>query len=120
MNGTAPAASLPLRAALSAPAVATLLVLQALRLLSPSPLVSLLLAEAVFVGAALLIARRQPAMSWAFVPVMWIGVALGAVADALWLGGTLAGLPALLGFAAPALAVGFALARSWPGRAAGQ
>jgi hypothetical protein len=111
---------MPLRAALSAPAVVTLLVSQALRLLAPSPLVALLLAEVAFVATALLIARRKPAMSWAFVPVMWLGVALGAGADALWLGGKLAELPALLGFAAPALAVGFALARSWPDRAAGQ
>jgi len=51
---------------------------------------------------------------------MWVGVALGALADALWLGGRLAELPALLGFAAPALVVGFAVARSWPRRATDQ
>jgi hypothetical protein len=93
-----------------------MVVLQALRLLAPGPVVSLVLAEAAFVVTALLVARANPAMTWALVPMMWVGAALGAAADALWLGGRLAELPALLGFAAPALVVGFVLARSWPHR----
>ena len=116
MNGPEPTVRHPVRAALSAPAVVTMVVLQALRLLAPGPVVSLVLAEVAFVVTALLVARAHPAMTWAFVPLMWTGAALGAVADALWLGGRLAGLPALLGSAAPAFVVGFVLARSWPRR----
>lgn len=116
MNRPVPSVGFPVRAALSAPAVVTMVVLQALRVLAPAPILSLLLAEVAFVVTAVLVARADPAMTWIFVPVMWIGVALGALADALWLGGRLTELPALLGFAAPALVVGFVLARSWPRR----
>ncbi len=116
MNRPVPSVGFPVRAALSAPAVVTMVVLQALRVLAPAPILSLLLAEVAFVVTAVLVARADPAMTWTFVPVMWIGVALGALADALWLGGRLTELPALLGFAAPALVVGFVLARSWPRR----
>jgi hypothetical protein len=120
VNGPGPTVRHPLRAALSAPAVATMILLQALRLLTPGPVLSFLLAEVAFVVTALLVARANPAMGWAFVPVMWTGVALGAAADALWLGGRLAELPALLGFAAPALVIGFVVARSWPRRTTDQ
>lgn len=120
MSVESPIVGHPLRTALSAPAVVTMLTLQALRVSTPSAMLSLVLIEAVCVLTALLIARRRPGMSWAFVPVMWAGVALGAIADALWLGGRLTELPALLGFAAPALVVGFALARSWPRRSVDQ
>ena len=116
MNGPVQPVGSAVRAALSAPAVVTMVVLQALRLLAPAPVLSLLLAEVAFVVTAAWVARANPAMTWTFVPVMWIGVALGALADALWLGGRLTELPALLGFAAPALVVGFVLARSWPRR----
>lgn len=116
MNGPVPPVRHPLRGALSAPAVITMIVLQALRLLTPGPVASLLLAEVAFVVTAASVARANPAMTWTFVPVMWIGVALGALADALWLGGRLTELPALLGFAAPALVVGFVLAQAWPRR----
>ena len=116
MNGPTPIVRHPLRAALSAPAVITMIVLQALRLLTPGPVISLLLAEIAFVVTAATVARANPALTWSFVPVMWIGVALGALADALWLGGRLTELPALLGFAAPALVVGFVLAQAWPRR----
>lgn len=97
-----------------------MVVLQALRLLAPAPILSLLLAEVAFVVTAMWVARANTAMTWAFVPAMWIGVALGALADALWLGGRFAELPTLLGSAAPALVVGFVLARSWPRRTTDQ
>ena len=116
MNRPVPSVGSSVRAALSAPAVVTMVVLQALRVLSPAPLLSLLLAEIAFVVTAAWVARADPAMTWTFVPVMWIGVSLGALADALWLGGRLTELPALLGFAAPALVVGFVLAQTWPRR----
>lgn len=115
MSAPAPAVA-PLRVALSAPAITTLALLQLLRLAAPGPLVSFLCLEAAFVATAAVAARRVPGLSWGHVPAMWLGVALGAIADALWLGGGLAGLPVLLGAAAPALAVGFALAQSWPRR----
>lgn len=119
MSPPAPAASL-LRAALSAPAIATLLLSQAERLLAPAPLTAWLLLEAGFAATAFVLARRRPQMGWALVPAMWVGVSLGASADALWLGGSVAELPALLGAAAPALVAGFAVARSWPPRSDGQ
>lgn len=115
MSDPSSSAGHALRAALSAPAVVTMIVAQVTRVLDAAPLVSLVLSETVFVATAAIVARRVPTMGWGFVPAMWIGVALGALADALWLGGRLAELPALL-FAAPALAAGFALARSWPRR----
>ncbi|MFM7625734.1 MAG: hypothetical protein ACKO7G_04560 [Gammaproteobacteria bacterium] len=120
MSAPTSAVQHPLRGALSAPAVVTMIVQQALRLLAPGPFLSLSLAEVAFVATAALLARRRPTMGWAFVPVMWVGVVLGALADALWLGGRLAELPALLGFAAPALVVGFASAQAWPRRAKDQ
>lgn len=110
----------PLRAALSAPAIAALLLSQAERLLAPGPLAAWLALEAGFAATAFVLARRWPRMAWSYVPAMWAGVALGALADALWLGGDAAQLPALLGAAAPALVAGFAVARSLPPRTDGQ
>lgn len=108
-----------LRAALSAPAIVTLLALQALRLLEPGPLASFLMLEGSFLLTAATLSRRVPGITWAHVPAMWAGVALGALADVAWLGGRGAELPALLGFAAPSLAAGFAMAQSWPHRGSG-
>jgi hypothetical protein len=112
-------ASYPLRAALSVPAVITLLVQQAGRLWSPPALLWLLFFEVTFVAAAFFVARRSPGASWAWVPVMWVGVGLGALVDAWLLGGPKDGTLPLVGLAAPALAVGFALARAFPSRGAG-
>jgi hypothetical protein len=118
VSDAAPAAR-ALRAALSAPAIVTLVALQALRLFEPGPLASFLLLEGSFLMTAVTLARRVPGVAWAHVPAMWAGVALGALADVWWLGGRAAELPALLGFAAPSLAAGFALADSWPRRGSG-
>ena len=118
MSAAAPAAA-ALRPALSAPAIVTLLVLQALRLVEPGPLASFLLFEGSFLVTAAMLARRVPGIAWAHVPAMWVGVVLGALADLWWLGGRSSELPALLGFAAPTLAAGFALAKSWPRRGDG-
>lgn len=118
MSAAAPPVA-ALRAALSGPAIATLLALQALRLLQPGPLASFLLLEGAFLMTAAILSRRIPGIAWAHVPAMWAGVALGALADVWWLGGRGAELPGLLGFAAPALAAGFAMAQAWPRRTGG-
>lgn len=109
-------AAFPLRAALSVPAIVALVLQQVGRFASPSPLLWFALFEIAFVSAAFLVARRSPQASWAWVPVMWAGAGIGALVDAWVLGGPKDGVLPLMGLAAPALAIGFALARSVPQR----
>jgi hypothetical protein len=109
----------PLRAALSAPAVIVLVLQQVGRLASPSPIVWFLIFELAFISVAWIVARRSPQATWSWVPVMWGGVALGAVVDAVLLGGPKDGVLPLVGLAAPAIAIGFAGARAWPRRGDG-
>jgi hypothetical protein len=116
---TARMASYPLRAALSVPAIVALLVQQVGRLWSPPVLLWLVFFEIAFVAAAFIVARRSPQASWAWVPVMWAGAGLGGLIDAFLLGGPKDGTLPLMGLAAPALAIGFALARAFPARGDG-
>jgi hypothetical protein len=109
----------PLRAALSAPAVIVLVLQQMGRLASPSPILWFLSFELAFISVAWIVARRSPQATWSWVPVMWGGVALGAVVDAVLLGGPKDGVLPLVGLAAPAIAIGFAGARAWPRRGDG-
>ena len=109
----------PLRAALSAPAVIVLVLQQVGRLASPSPILWFLSFELAFISVAWIVARRSPQATWSWVPVMWGGVALGAVVDAVLLGGPKDGVLPLVGLAAPAIAIGFAGARAWPRRGDG-
>ena len=106
----------PLRAALSAPAVIVLVLQQVGRFASPSPILWFLIFELAFISVAWIVARRSPQATWSWVPVMWGGVALGAVVDAVLLGGPKDGVLPLVGLAAPAIAIGFAGARAWPRR----
>jgi hypothetical protein len=110
------AAGFPLRAALSVPAIVALVVQQAGRLGSMPSLLWWVLFEAGFVAAAFSVARRAPEASWAWVPVLWSGAALGAVVDALLLGGRVDAVLPMAGFAALPLIAGFALARALPSR----
>jgi hypothetical protein len=109
----------PLRAALSAPAVIVLVLQQVGRLASPSPILWFLSFELAFISVAWIVARRSPQATWSWVPVMWGGVALGAVVDAVLLGGPKDGVLPLVGLAAPAIAIGFAGARACPRRGDG-
>ena len=109
----------PLRAALSAPAVIVLVLQQVGRFASPSPILWFLIFELAFISVACIVARRSPQATWSWVPVMWGGVALGAVVDAVLLGGPKDGVLPLVGLAAPAIAIGFAGARAWPRRGDG-
>ena len=109
----------PLRAALSAPAVIVLVLQQVGRFASPSPILWFLIFELAFISVAWIVARRSPQATWSWVPVMWGGVALGAVVDAVLLGGPKDGVLPLVGLAAPAIAIGFAGARAWPRRGDG-
>ena len=109
----------PLRAALSAPAVIVLVLQQVGRFASPSPILWFLIFELAFVSVAWIVARRSPQATWSWVPVMWGGVALGAVVDAVLLGGPKDGVLPLVGLEAPAIAIGFAGARAWPRRGDG-
>lgn len=104
----------PLRAALSVPAIVALLLQQIGRVASPPMLLWWVLFELAFVAAAFSVARRSPEASWAWVPVLWLGAALGAAVDALLLDGRPSGILPLVSFAAPALVVGFVLARAFP------
>ena len=94
----------PLRVALSAPAIVVLALQQVGRVASPSPILWFLMFELAFISAAWIVARRSPQATWAWVPVMWGGVALGAVVDAVLLGGPKDGVLPLVGIAAPAIA----------------
>ena len=69
----------PLRVALSAPAIVVLALQQVGRVASPLPILWFLMFELAFISAAWIVARRSPQATWAWVPVMWGGVALGAV-----------------------------------------
>ena len=109
----------PLRAALSAPAVIVLVLQQVGRFASPSPILWFLIFELAFISVAWIVARRSPQATWSWVPVMWGGVALGAVVDAVLLGGPKDGVLPLVGLAAPAIAIGFAGARACPRRGDG-